>query len=191
MSPILFGPLMGLINAGRGGHFGADRLPAHSRYWATLAVLGLALLALPPAHAALFAAGYLFWALPPWGHLIGLGRYAPDRPVSAFERILLRCSAGCVHGALWFRHWLILPMVFAVSWSPWALALAPAIACFIVLAYEFAWRVTPAAPIRTAEILVGLMLGALLLSACRADTNGYHAPGGSTGPIHCRGPACP
>jgi hypothetical protein len=180
---------MALINAVRGGHFGGALLPGHPRYWMTAAVFALAFAVLPLTHAALFAAGFLLWSLPPWGHLIGLGRYAPDRPPSRLEEVLLWCSAGCVHGALWVRHWLILPMVFAVSWSPWALVLAPAIAMFIVLAYELGWRLTPSAPIRTAEVIAGAVLG-LLLASCAPDVNAYYVKGGSTGPIHCKG-SCP
>jgi hypothetical protein len=188
---IVLVPIMALVNAARGGNFGAEGLPGHPRWWATIAVFFVALAALPWPQAALFAAGFLLWCLPPWGHLMCLNRYAPPRPISTLEISLMWLCCGCVHGALWLRHWLILPMVFAATWSPWALVVAPAIACFIVLAYELGWRLTPAAPIRTAEILTGAILGALLLSGCaRLDTNGYHARGGSTGSFSCKG-ACP
>jgi len=190
MTALAFIVIMALLNRVRGGGFGGASLPGHPRWWVTVGVLWTALWVLPVPQAFVFAVGYLLWCLPPWGHLIGLGRYAPDRPASRLEAILLKMALGCVYGALWLRHWLILPMVLAITQTPSAAFLAPAIAMFIVLAYEAGWRLTPAAPIRTAEILTGVILGLLLLAGCAPDVNAYYVKGGSTGPIHCKG-ACP
>lgn len=187
---LLIVPAMALVNAIRGGHFGGDLLPGHPRYWMTAAVFALAFAVMSPLQAALFAAGFLLWCLPPWGHLIGLGRHQPDRDLSAFEAALLQASRGNPYAALWLRHWLVLLMVLAVSPNQWSVALSALLAALIVLAYEAGWRLTPKAPLRTAELITGALLGALLLGGCAIDVNAYHAKGGSTGPIHCKG-ACP
>lgn len=149
-----------------------DKLWGRALY---LAALGMGLAALLAGHgwSAALAVGlaFLAWRSPAWGLLISLGRPsgASGRKPHWFEGFLLGASAGSVHVALLARHlFLIIPGLVAIGWaaqSTFVLALALPFAVLATLAYEIAWRVTPREPIRTAEIIVGALWGALILIA--------------------------
>jgi hypothetical protein len=109
-------------------------------------------------YGAVFGAAFLVWGVGPWGHLIGLGRFAPDRPPSDLERVLLRLAGGNVHVALALRHAVAVPFLL-----PFGL-LALTFPFVAVAAYEAAWRIRPANPIWIAELSVGALWGALIVS---------------------------
>lgn len=109
-------------------------------------------------YGAAFGAAFFVWGLLPWGHLIGLGRFAPDRPLSGLERVLLGGTGGNVHVAFGLRHAVAIPFLF-----PFGL-LALTFPFAAVAAYEAAWRIRPANPIWVAELAVGALWGALIVS---------------------------
>ena len=88
-----------------------------------------------------------------------LGRTTPaGRDISLVEQLCLDAALGNIWAALMLRHAFgMLPAMFVVS--PFAILAAP----LIVIAYELGWRITPLAPIRTAELLTGAIWGALFL----------------------------
>jgi len=107
--------------------------------------------------AALWSLTVLVWGVGPWGHLIGLGRFAPDRPPSDLERVLLRLAGGNVHVALGLRHAVAVPFLL-----PFGL-LALTFPILAVAAYEASWRIRPANPIWVAELAVGALWGVLIV----------------------------
>jgi len=109
-------------------------------------------------YGAAFGAAFLVWGVGPWGHLIGLGRFAPDRPRSELERVLLTLAGGNVHVALGLRHAVAVPFLL-----PFGL-LALTFPFVAVAAYEAAWRIRPANPIWIAELAVGALWGALIVA---------------------------
>ncbi|WP_276199055.1 hypothetical protein [Chelatococcus sp. XZ-Ab1] len=117
---------------------------------------------------AAFGAAFFVWAVGPWGHLIGLGRFAPDRPASSLEAVLIEMAAGNVHVALGLRHLFALPglMLAAAITGELLLGVAAALA-FSALAtgaYEIAWRLRPSNPIIVAELLTGALWGGLAVA---------------------------
>jgi len=108
-------------------------------------------------YGAAFGAAFFVWGVGPWGHLIGLGRFAPDRPPSDLERVLLRLASGNVHVALGLRHAVAIPFLF-----PFGL-LALTFPFAAVAAYEAAWRIRPSNPIWIAELAVGAIWGVLIV----------------------------
>lgn len=150
---------MAVVNRFRGGGFGAQYLPGHPRFWVTPIVAMLALFLVGPLQAVLMALAYLVWCWPPWGYLMTLGRTTPaGRDISLVEQLCLDAALGNIWAALMLRHAFgMLPAMFVVS--PFAILAAP----LIVIAYELGWRITPLAPIRTAELLTGAIWGALFL----------------------------
>lgn len=109
-------------------------------------------------YGAAFGAAFFVWGLLPWGHLIGLGRFAPDRPLSELERVLLGITGGNVHAAFALRHAVAVPFIL-----PFGL-LALTFPFVAVAAYETAWRIRPANPIWIAELIVGALWGALIVA---------------------------
>lgn len=149
--------LMGFLNRFRGGGFGAIVLPGHPRFYVAPLVGCLALLVTPLPTAAAVGVSYLFWSLMPWGFTIGLGRFQPSREPAMVERVFLRISSP--HARLLAIEAVgLLPAAILVM--PFALILAP----LFVAAYEAAWRLRPKAPIEAAEIVVGLLWGALIVA---------------------------
>jgi hypothetical protein len=133
-------------------------LPGHGRLYVSPAIAALAWLV---GSSPWIGAVYLLWSLPAWGRWQDLGRLPDDfaregvKP-DLFERLIEACSFGSDYVALFLRHSLALPVAYFV-W-PWGLAF-PFVA---VGAYELGWRVTPKAPILTAELIVGALWGALI-----------------------------
>src|SRR5690606_14996558 len=109
-------------------------------------------------YGAAFGAAFFVWGVGPWGHLIGLGRFAPDRPPSDLERVLLRLAGGNVHVALGLRHGFAVPLLLPFGLLPLAFPI------LAVAAYEAAWRMRPANPIWIAELAVGALWGVLIVS---------------------------
>ena len=108
-------------------------------------------------HGAAFGAAFFVWGLLPWGHLIGLGRFAPDRPLSGLERVLLGATGGNVHVALGLRHAVAVPFLLPFGLLPLAF---PVLA---TAAYAAAWRIRPSNPIWLAELIVGALWGVLIV----------------------------
>lgn len=158
MQALLLIPTMALLNRVRGGGFGAATLPGHPRYWVTPFVALVCTAAMPVVPACIAALCWLAWSLPSWGYLMTLGHYAPDRDMSWVERTLLRVSGGHVWLAFIIRLAVgLIPA--AVFVTPWAvLAAVP-----MWLGYEAGWKWTPAAPIRTGELVAGAVWGVLFI----------------------------
>jgi hypothetical protein len=160
---LLILPLCALLNRVRGTDW-LNRLglPGHARLYVSPAIAALAW----AAHSSPWlGAIYLVWSWPPWGRWFDLGRlpegYAHPVP-DAFERAIEACSFGSDYVALLIRHSLALPVAYFV-W-PWGLLFPP----LAVGAYELGWRVTPQAPILTAELLVGVLWGGLIYLGVQA-----------------------
>jgi hypothetical protein len=154
---MIFVAALAALNHIRGGHLGGSLLPGHSRFWVAPAVAGAALLVAAPIQAVIFGLAFLAWSLVPWGHSIGLGRFAPDRKPAWLEEILI----GHIENP-WLRLFVIqmiglLPAFFFVE------LLAPLFALAFVAAYEIAWRVRPKAPTQVAEPLVGALWAIMLV----------------------------
>lgn len=119
-------------------------------------------------YGAALAAAFFVWAVGPWGHLIGLGRLAPDRPATSLEAVLIEMAAGNVHVALGLRHLFALPglMIAAAVAGELLLGVAAslAFAALAVSAYEIAWRLRPSNPIIVAELLTGALWGGLVVA---------------------------
>jgi len=108
-------------------------------------------------YGAAFGAAFFVWGVGPWGHLIGLGRFAPDRPLSGLERVLLGATGGNVHVALGLRHAFAVPLLLPFGLLPLAFPI------LAVAAYEASWRIRPANPIWIAELAVGALWGVLIV----------------------------
>lgn len=159
MIALLAIPACAILNRVRGGGFGASVLPGHPRYYVA-PVMGAIAFAVSgdPWRAVSFAAAYLIWSLLPWGHCIGLGRYAPDRDAALLEKDALILSRG--------NPWVALLMLEVIGIVPAAIAVSLLALCLpplFVAAYEIGWRLRPKAPIELAELLVGALWGALLI----------------------------
>ncbi len=137
-------------------------LPGHGRLYVSPIIAGLAYLIGSSPWIGLV---YFVWSLFPWGRWQDLGRLPegfgregiePD----AFEKIINALSFGSDHVALLLRHSLALPVAYFL-W-PWGLLFPP----LAVLSYELGWRVTPKAPILTAELLTGALWGVMIYLGC-------------------------
>ena len=174
--------VMSILNRIRGGGLyigelfdneNPNKLPGRSLY---LVALLLAPLTYFISHdviiSFIIAVGFLIWGSAPWGHLFGLGRFSPDRPISKFEQILLKMAFGNVYLALFYRHLLVLPLLVAVSLyisSYWYIAYVPIFSALVVLSYEFGWRIYSKLPekmknpILIGELLTGMIWGGLII----------------------------
>ena len=147
---------LAVVNYARGGGFFADRLPGHPRYYAAPAVWFLCALFIGPFDGLFVALAYLAWSLAPWGSWYGLGRF-PHPDETWFEAAVSKVSFGSDHVAFTLRNLLCL-IPAAVLIDPLFLGLA-----FVqTAAYEAGWRLSPATPIRTAELLTGAAWGAFI-----------------------------
>lgn len=159
MIEALFVAALAVLNRVRGGGFGAEHLPGHPRFYVAPAVALLSLLVVPWPAAILAGVCYLAWSMLPWGRWFDLGRLATDPPRRPsqfengiellFDTDLQRFTARNL-----------------VAFLPAAILLTPfaAPAAFVqTLLYEVAWRLSPSAPIRLAEILTGALWGVLIL----------------------------
>ncbi|KZE34088.1 hypothetical protein AVW15_17390 [Chelatococcus daeguensis] len=145
-----------------------DRLPGRALYYTAPLIGAVAAILGGISFGAAFGAAFFVWAVGPWGHLIGLGRFAPDRPPSNIEAVLMEVAAGNVHVALGLRHLFALPglMLAAAIAGEILLGVAAALA-FSALAtgaYEIAWRLRPSNPIIVAELLTGALWGGLVVA---------------------------
>ena len=147
---------LALINHARGGGYFADRLPGHPRYYAAPAVAFICALFVGPFDALLVGVSYLVWSLAPWGSWFGLGRL-PHPDESWFEAAVSKVSFGSDHVAFTLRN-LICLIPAAILVSPFFLLLS----LVQTAAYEAGWRLTPAAPVRTGELLTGAAWGAFI-----------------------------
>lgn len=153
--PVLVAALAA-INHARGGGFFADRLPGHPRFYAAPAVWFVCVLFIGPFDALAVAVSYLVWSLAPWGSWFKLGRGThPDE--TWFEAAVSKVSFGSDHVAFTLRNLLCLIPAAALI-DPLFLGLA----LVQTAAYEAGWRLSPAAPIRTAELLTGAAWGAFV-----------------------------
>jgi hypothetical protein len=147
---------MALINHARGGGFFADRLPGHPRFYAAPAAAFVCAIFVGPFDALLVGVSYLVWSIAPWGSWFQLGRGThPDE--SWFEAVVSKVSFGSDHVAFTLRNFVCLTPA-AILISPLFLALS----IVQTAAYEAGWRMTPAAPIRTGELLTGAAWGAFI-----------------------------
>lgn len=111
--------------------------------------------------------GYLIWAIPAWGHLMGMGRFIPPRPPSDFEAVLIEISAGSYGLAFFIRNLLAVPAFIAVAilaGEPMLAFWAAPFAAGIIASYEAAWRLRPDNPIWLAEIATGALWGVAIVS---------------------------
>lgn len=164
-------PLMALLNRFRGGGYGAEILPGHPRFYVAPLVALLVGLLFDSWHAGvLVGVSYLAWSFMPWGHLIGLGRWSPERPIAWTEGVSL--IVGRNPWMALFLTELVGMSVAIVLVSPWAAVAALA----FVGCYELGWRLRPKAPIELAELLVGAVWAALILvalSGCAPPKSDY------------------
>jgi hypothetical protein len=156
---------------------GLNRLRGHgisgSRVYASIGMgilAGILFFDWPPALAV--ATAFLFWAAFSWGRWFDLERMPdgwnrdPDE-LSTFDMLVEKVSFGSDHMALFVRHVVgILPLgVLLGYWCGWEwLAVIPVFAALVVAAYEIAWQVSETWAIEIAEVLTGLVWGALLLA---------------------------
>lgn len=151
-------PVCAVLNRFRGGGFWADRLPGHPRFYvAPLMGLVAWLAGHDPLWSTLFAAAWLAWCWLPWGQLMCLDRFVPDRKISPIETELLKVASGNIWLALGLRHALgLVPMTIL---APGALLMPPLIVAF----YEASWRWSPRQHvIAVPELLTGAAFGVLL-----------------------------
>lgn len=138
--------------------------------WHGLPLIGIAALiegGPPLAVAALV--GFFVWQCFPWGHLIGCGRFQPDRPEHWLSKALVR-FAGSRTTALGFGHMLfVAPACLFLGLASGGVAplfLAVPFGIATALCYEIAWRALPDGrwTILAAEVMTGAVWGVLLLS---------------------------
>jgi hypothetical protein len=173
LSAALVVVLSALINRMAGGGWPVQLLEDTPGRWlygrvqcaAYIGIVALILHGWPVALA--FGAGFLFWRLFGWGHLISLGRPsgASLRPATGVDHVLLEIAGP--HGGLVLRMMFVLPGLVAVNmfggW-PYVVFLAFPFAFLAMVAYELWWRVRTD-PIREAELTVGALWGALIVLA--------------------------
>lgn len=144
-------------------------LPGRALYYAS-AGIGLASLLFYDARIALaWGIAFLIWGTPAWGRWFDLGRlpdgYARPDDGSTFEQWITELANGHDHVAFFLRQLLIVPGLLIVAFglgSWWPLAFALPFAGAVLGVYELGWRLTPAAPIRTAELFTGALWGVLI-----------------------------
>jgi len=151
-------PLMAFLNRVRGGGFGAALLPGHPRFYVA-ALLAVAVWCVAPWTAGLAAGlAYLAWAFLPWGHLMCLGHYAPDREISKLEGWCLDIAQERYLPALALLHLIgLLPAFIIVS------VFAPLFAVGFAGAYWLGWRYWPQTPTVPAELIVGALWGVMIV----------------------------
>lgn len=149
-----------ILNRFRGGGFYADRLPGHPRFYVA-PVMGSAAWAAghDPVWAGFFALAWLWWCWLPWGLLMSLGRWKPEREIDRLEEELLSTAGGNIWIAFWLRHLVgFLPIAVLCWWS--AIVMPP----LIVAAYEASWRWSPRPQvIAFPEMFVGALFGLMLV----------------------------
>jgi hypothetical protein len=140
---------------------------AFGRYQSA-AYIGLAALLMHDWQIALaFGAGFWFWRLFGWGHLISLNRHsgAKLRDATGLDKFLTQRFGA--HFGLFLRMLFVAPALIAVAvlgGPEWFLLLAIPFAALAMLAYELWWRVR-IDPIREAELTVGALWGGLIVVA--------------------------
>ena len=157
-----------ILNRARGDdRWMPDWLPGRALYYTAPLIGAIAAILGGISFGAAIGAAFFVWAVGPWGHLIGLGRFAPDRPATSLELVLIEMAAGNVHVALGLRHLFALPglMLAAAITGELLLGVAAALAfsALAVAAYEAAWRLHPANPVWIAELIVGAAWGLVIV----------------------------
>lgn len=145
-------------------------LPGRALYYASAGIGIASLLFAEPRIAAAWAIAYLAWGAPAWGRWFDLNRLpdgwarAGENP-STFEHWITDLAAGHDHIAMFLRQLLVFPGLVIVSLGLWSWVPVLMTIPFAALAlgcYELGWRLSPKAPIRTAELLNGALWGALI-----------------------------
>lgn len=143
----------------------ADKLWGRALYPAIVLIGLVALIWHPWPVALAFAGAFGFWRSFSWGALIDLGRSsgADHREHNPVEAMLLRWFGH--HWGLFVRHCFVFPGLVAIELltGAWASFLVFPFAAIATLTYELAWRFSPRAPIRNAELAVGALWGALII----------------------------
>lgn len=143
------------------------KLPGRALWYMAPMIGLLAWVVHPWPVAAAWALAFLGWAVFGWGHLYGLGRYQPERDIDRLSATLLEIAGGNVHAAFFLRQLAILPglaLVSLVAGDIWPAGAAIPAAALFVAAYEAGWRWMPPQPILTAELIVGALWGAMIIS---------------------------
>lgn len=145
-------------------------LPGRALYYASAGIGLASLLLYEPRIALAWGLAYLMWGIPAWGRWFDLNRL-PDgwqrdgEEPSTFEQWITDLAGGRDHIAMFLRHLCVIPGLALVAfglWSWWPLAFALPFAALALGCYELGWRLTPAAPIRTAELFTGALWGVLI-----------------------------
>lgn len=178
-------PIAAVLNRFRGGGFGAAKFPGHPRFYVA-PVLGLVcwLLGAGVSDSIVVAICYLAWSFVPWGHCIGLGRWMPGRKPAWLEHRALDAAQNNPWIALWFLE--TVGMSVAAGAMHWSAFLLPPL---MVAAYEIGWRVSRA-PIRWAEIAIGLLWGSFImvaLSGCASPKEDWGALAGGVRAVQKNG----
>lgn len=144
-------------------------LPGRALYYVSAAIGLASLLLFEPRIALAWSLAYLIWGSPAWGRWFDLGRlpdgYARNDDGSKFEQWITELAAGHDHIAFFLRQLIIVPGLWLVGFglgSWWPLIFALPFALAVLGAYELGWRVSPKAPIRTAELFTGALWGVLI-----------------------------
>lgn len=157
-----------LVNRARGdGAWKPEWLPGRALFYAIPMIGGLAWVVQPWPVALAFAAGYAFWAVFGWGHvLMRVGGLRPDRSPDAIEAALLALPGSIL--PVFARMLFILPGVLAVAWLTGRVEFwlaGPSFAAVATAAYHVLFRPLQTMDWLRAELFVGALWGVLILAA--------------------------
>lgn len=163
--------IVAVLNRARGdARWMPSWLPGRALFYVSAAVGIASLLVTEPRIALAWSIAYLMWGAPAWGRWFDLERL-PDgwaragEDPNTYEQWIIDLSGGNDHIAMFLRHLMIVPGLLLVSfglWNLWPLAFALPFAALALGCYELGWRLTPKAPIRTAELFSGALWGVLI-----------------------------
>lgn len=176
MSALLVIVLCSVLNRARGDdrwmregftETGAKHLPGRALWYVAPAIGLVALHTQPWPVAAAFAAGYLFWAVWGWGHiLMRVGGTRPDCAPDVVESALLALPGSIV--PLFTRMAFVLPGIVTVAWLtgwPEYWLAAPAFAAIATISYHVLFRPLQPLDWLRAEFFVGALWGVLIVGA--------------------------
>ncbi len=142
-------------------------LPGRALFYVAPAIGAVALLVQPWPVALAFCAGYAFWAVWGWGHiLMRVGGLRPDRPPDVIETALLALPGSIL--PVFARMSFILPGVIAIAWltgRPDYWLTAPAFAAVATVTYHALFRPIGSHDWLRAELAVGALWGVLIITA--------------------------
>jgi hypothetical protein len=148
-------------------HDAAKRFPGRTLFYVAPAVGAVALIVQPWPIALAFAAGYAFWSVWGWGHiLLRVGGQRPDRSPDFVEAALLMFPGSIM--PVFARMLFALPATIAVAWlsgRPDFWIGAPAFAAVSTVAYHVLFRPIGASDWLRAELAIGALWGVLIVSA--------------------------